>query len=46
MIKQFDQKKKEVTDEGYQFAIHGVETFIPQAQKLINELKNDPFRLA
>ena len=45
MIKQFHEKKK-ITDEGYEFANLSLETFIPEAKKLVEEMKGDKFKLA
>ena len=46
MIKQFDKEKKKIDEEGYEFEEFGFEIFIPEAQKMIQEVKNDPYRLA
>lgn len=46
MVKNFDKQIKSVRDEGYEFHHRKKEEFEGEAKRLIEELKDDPSRLA
>jgi hypothetical protein len=46
MIKQFDKQIKSVREEGYEFNHRRIEEFQGEAKRLIEEIQNDPYRLA